>query len=1819
MERGGFSSENRPRGRSDECDNWRNKSSTNNTSDTWSSRGRSGSSQSSSWRRTSTASSSSSSDQSWRNQPPSPSNASRGGTSRKSAIKRGKVVTLQLSEGYGFLAPIVPEGQWQQNSSSNVYFRVGENTKTEIGLFELKIGDVLEYITNESAESPRCLYACLVECKLRSLEDLLSYLNELLMHCKSNPERVLQETTKCPAGFLQLLNYKSPPLDLVSPVMELVTIISDYNQAPLYATRLKKFYRLFSGTILLQRSLRELRPLIEENRFINFLARIATHNSQSVAEVLPLLNDMVKDKGGEKLDCHCEFLLHMLTAQAGDAISACNLERSKMQLVPMESEMTDSLTDEASMEIYFKGLPYVKTEGSYGSVEEYMDTYFRLLKEDCFWGLKKGISDLKKNKWDPKDMRVWPNGVLIGFHFGGSYSGLTIAVATERVYSSKCLKEGNLICLSDDGGNFDSPIWGIVAHCEDAAEKMVMIFVEIVEGRGGSAVVEIEAIGRLLAASRIVIAESPTFYKAYQPVLKALQDKDLVNFPFVEELVYGHWPSCPPEYLTPSTTLDWSCLFEKKGQIFPDGSLNDNLKFPTLFPFLRAPVSELDNLLTSGCRMSLDESQTEALKLALSNRLVLIQGPPGTGKTYLGVKLVRLLLTADTLPTGPILVITYKNHGLDNFLLGCLPFCKNLVRVGRRSTELALQDYNLSVKVSRVDEFSSEWTACRHRLQEIQYKMEMALNSLIDSNAFDSETLITHMPDRQLRLLLSKSQSGKQLLENFPEETPLGESIRGKIGESTEARRFTTSLHNAISRQIREWKPPMKTFELVENCFSHCKPQRVVDEILASNKLRRGTEGYSYQDEVEEDPSEDESMEDFWVPGSKRSQDNGSWLENNFFPFKREDDGNLFSKRVNLHIDIDKYRWLLNENPWHLNEHCRVLLVHVIMQTQYELGLKSLADLKKEYDEICEMMKEINQRRQLQVLQEASIVGMTTAGAAMHLSVLKMLRPAIVFVEEASEILEPQVLAALQPSVQHLILIGDHYQLSPSVACYELELWHDFSVSMFERLVEYNKFPFQSLAVQSRMREEFLPMILPIYPHVRSNTELVRGRRNEAPSCITTPMHFWSHTYPETKHENSYANKGESEMVVALLSLMLAEGENPQNITVLAAYNGQVSLLRKKLEGKTGAKDVQVLSIDRFQGSENNIVIVSLVRSNDDRNIGYLARRNRLCIAVSRARGGLYFCGDHNLFLEKSPHWRTLIEYFKERECVSEQMYLRCPRHSCDPPFLLCNKDASSFNPLFCTRPCRAVLECSHLCSSTCHHGEHPPCGEQVLFQFRSCGHEATKRCSQDEETILCSEEISYKFKKCGHTEVFKCWRVMKKQGLLCMHSCPRELECGHPCSLKCYKDCKANPCGICIEIEKEKAAKEKEREVKELSLKKEELKKEISKLKTQNVTEESSISEIDSESETAAEYLLVRDRTEKFIQPKHGILPIVTKIEKVSSVHLKIKFLETQKDLISPTSPTQLLFHGTSDQGIQGIIKKGFELPPPDKQNMFGRGIYFATDSSKSAQQIYTKGSNKLLLCEVLLGRTWTVQQVNPYMAKMDKQQINKKGYDSLFSKRDGKGKGGTLYDEFVVYDPYQAIPRYIVHYKNLAFDPAAISWPISVDRNLTRVQYEMSQNFTGDTPAEYHFRLAESQFFRMSSRNDYKVIKVEHILNKKLQMVYEKAKEELEKQRKSVEEMLVFHGTDKDAIEKIIEEGFKIGGQGVEVRHGTVYGSGVYTALDPHTSINYSRGGMILLSSALIGEKGNDFNEGASSDVLVLHKTEYLLPKYIVHFVKK
>ncbi len=91
----------------------------------------------------------------------------------------------------------------------------------------------------------------------------------------------------------------------------------------------------------------------------------------------------------------------------------------------------------------------------------------------------------------------------------------------------------------------------------------------------------------------------------------------------------------------------------------------------------------------------LDPSQTKAFNLAIHSRLAMIQGPPGTGKTFIGIKLASVILKA--MISGPILVLTFKNHALDEFLKDMVDVCglENILRIGGRCQEPILEGRNL--------------------------------------------------------------------------------------------------------------------------------------------------------------------------------------------------------------------------------------------------------------------------------------------------------------------------------------------------------------------------------------------------------------------------------------------------------------------------------------------------------------------------------------------------------------------------------------------------------------------------------------------------------------------------------------------------------------------------------------------------------------------------------------------------------------------------------------------------------------------------------------------------------------------------------------------------------------------------------------------------------------------------------------------------------------------------------------------------------------------------------------------------------------------
>ena len=233
-----------------------------------------------------------------------------------------------------------------------------------------------------------------------------------------------------------------------------------------------------------------------------------------------------------------------------------------------------------------------------------------------------------------------------------------------------------------------------------------------------------------------------------------------------------------------------------------------------------------------------------------------------------------------------------------------------------------------------------------------------------------------------------------------------------------------------------------------------------------------------------------------------------------------------------------------------------------------------------------------------------------------------------------------------------------------------------------------------------------------------------------------------------------------------------------------------------------------------------------------------------------------------------------------------------------------------------------------------------------------------------------------------------------------CREPCRKKLQCGHQCTGKCGGPCKACPaCKVAFH----KFKKDAEKRVKDIE----------ARIKAMAPsTSAFALEELKKSPETLAEFTQVADRCEKYIQSMHNWKPNITKITRVMNLALEVKFEKAKARAFGPNIDQK--FHGTGEAGIEGITKNGFRMP--DHAGMYGRGIYFATDSSKSAR--YSTGSNKLLLCDVLLGKSMVVNQSN---GSLTGDYIRQRGFDSVFAPR------GTavLNDEFIIFNPDQALPR--------------------------------------------------------------------------------------------------------------------------------------------------------------------------------------------------
>jgi len=324
-----------------------------------------------------------------------------------------------------------------------------------------------------------------------------------------------------------------------------------------------------------------------------------------------------------------------------------------------------------------------------------------------------------------------------------------------------------------------------------------------------------------------------------------------------------------------------------------------------------------------------------------------------------------------------------------------------------------------------------------------------------------------------------------------------------------------------------------------------------------------------------------------------------------------------------------------------------------LKQLRDELGQFTSSDERK----YLTLLRAVEQ----DILATADVICTTCVGAGDNR--LSTFRLKYVLCDESTQACEPETLIPMVLGSRQVVLVGDHCQLGPVIACKDA-LKAGLGRSLFERLVLLGVRPHR-LQIQYRMHpciSEFPSNAF--YEGTLQNGVTHEDRyREEHPfpwPNVMKPMFFYNSIGQEefSGSGTSYLNRTEAALVERCVTQLLQSGVTPDNIGVITPYEGQRAYVVNFLQrnGTLPAelyKRLEVSSVDAFQGREKEYIILSCVRSNDHQGIGFLSDARRLNVALTRAQCGVVIIGNARV-LSRDVLWHTLVSHFKNHGLIVE-------------------------------------------------------------------------------------------------------------------------------------------------------------------------------------------------------------------------------------------------------------------------------------------------------------------------------------------------------------------------------------------------------------------------------------------------------------------------------------------------------------------------------------------------------------------------------------
>ena len=315
---------------------------------------------------------------------------------------------------------------------------------------------------------------------------------------------------------------------------------------------------------------------------------------------------------------------------------------------------------------------------------------------------------------------------------------------------------------------------------------------------------------------------------------------------------------------------------------------------------------------------------------------------------------------------------------------------------------------------------------------------------------------------------------------------------------------------------------------------------------------------------------------------------------------------------------------------------------------------------------------EIEMAINAQLFDEARVVACTLVGSANKLLVRHKF--STLFIDEAAQALEPACWIATRRA-SRAILAGDHPQLPPTIKCYEA-MKQGLGKTLMERIVENQPDAVTLLKVQYRMNDSIMKFSSDWFYHGEVESDGSVKHRSvldyEHPIEWIDGNEMLQQVNQELKEEEKLdidfaeqfigenhgrINKAEAELVLSTLNNYINKIGQERflaerlDVGIISPYKVQTQYLRqqirKRAEFRPFRQVISVNTVDGFQGQERDIIMISLVRSNDNGQIGFLSDLRRMNVAMTRARMKLIIFGDKST-LQHHSFYRKLIQYVEE-------------------------------------------------------------------------------------------------------------------------------------------------------------------------------------------------------------------------------------------------------------------------------------------------------------------------------------------------------------------------------------------------------------------------------------------------------------------------------------------------------------------------------------------------------------------------------------------